>query len=44
MVLTYPRVGHYIIIAAFAPLLRSLVPVLRDVDRFIATTARERAR
>lgn len=35
---TYRRVGHYIIIAAVAPLLRVLVPVLRDVDAFIAAT------
>jgi acetyl esterase/lipase len=32
----YRRVGHYFIIAALAPLLRILVPVLRDVDTFIA--------
>ena len=35
---TYRRVGHYFIIAAVAPLLRLFVPVLRDVDVFIATT------
>ena len=35
---TYRRVGHYVIIAAVAPLLRFLVPVLRDVDAFIAKT------
>lgn len=35
---TYARVGHYVIIAAVAPLLRLLVPVLRDVDAFIAGT------
>jgi acetyl esterase/lipase len=33
---TYRRVGHYVIVAALAPLLRPLVPVLRDVDAFIA--------
>jgi acetyl esterase/lipase len=33
---TYRRVGHYIIIAALAPLLRFVVPVLHDVDGFIA--------
>jgi acetyl esterase/lipase len=33
---TYRRVGHYIIIAALAPLLRFVVPVLRDIDGFIA--------
>ena len=37
-VLIYRRVGHYIIIAALAPALRFLVPVLRDVDAFIADT------
>jgi acetyl esterase/lipase len=35
---TYARVGHYVIIAAVAPLLRFFVPVLRDVDTFIAET------
>ncbi len=35
---TYRRVGHYFIIAAVAPLLRLFVPVLRDVDVFIAAT------
>lgn len=35
---TYRRVGHFIIIAAVAPVLRVLVPVLRDVDAFIAQT------
>jgi acetyl esterase/lipase len=39
-VLTYRRVGHFIIIAAVAPFLRFLVPVLRDVDGFIAATLR----
>jgi acetyl esterase/lipase len=33
---TYRRIGHYFIIAALAPLLRFLVPVLRDVDAFVA--------
>jgi acetyl esterase/lipase len=37
---TYRRAGHYVIIAALAPLLRHLVPVLRDVDAFIAETLR----
>jgi acetyl esterase/lipase len=37
-VLTYRRVGHFIIIAAVAPFLRFLVPVMRDVDAFIAAT------
>jgi len=35
---TYPRLGHYLIVAAFAPLLRFLVPVLHDVESFIAKT------
>ena len=39
-VLTYHRVGHFIIIAAVAPFLRFLVPVMRDVDAFIAATLR----
>ena len=39
-VLTYRRVGHFIIIAAVAPFLRFLVPVMRDMDAFIATTLR----
>jgi hypothetical protein len=34
----YPRVGHYIIVAALAPLLRLRVPVLRDAEAFIART------
>jgi acetyl esterase/lipase len=38
----YPRVGHYIIVAALAPVLRFLVPVLRDADVFIARTLRAR--
>ena len=33
---TYRRVGHYLIIAALAPILRFVAPVLRDVDAFIA--------
>jgi acetyl esterase/lipase len=35
---TYRRVGHYIVVAAIAPLLRWFAPVLRDVDEFIAKT------
>jgi acetyl esterase/lipase len=38
----YPRVGHYIIVAALAPVLRLFAPVLRDADAFIARTARPR--
>ena len=38
---TYRRVGHYIIVAAIAPILREFVPVLRDVDAFIAATLGE---
>lgn len=40
---TYGRVGHYIIIAALAPLLRWFVPVLRDIDAFISTTLKASA-
>ncbi len=40
---TYRRVGHYVIVAAIAPLLRLLVPVLRDVDAFIADTVQAMA-
>jgi dipeptidyl aminopeptidase/acylaminoacyl peptidase len=32
----YPRIGHYIIVAAIAPIIRVLVPILRDTDEFIA--------
>jgi acetyl esterase/lipase len=39
-VLTYESVGHFIIIAAVAPFLRFLVPVMRDMDDFIAATLR----
>jgi acetyl esterase/lipase len=39
---TYRRVGHFFIIAAVAPLLRLFVPVLRDVDAFIAATLQTR--
>src|SRR5580692_11816467 len=39
----YPRIGHYIIVAAIAPIIRSLVPVLRDTDTFIATVLKSRA-
>jgi acetyl esterase/lipase len=39
-VLTYRRVGHFIIIAAVAPFLRFLVPVMRDMDAFVAATLR----
>jgi acetyl esterase/lipase len=37
--LTYPRIGHYLIVAAFAPLLRFAAPVLRDLDTFIGKRA-----
>jgi acetyl esterase/lipase len=37
---TYEWVGHFIIIAALAPFLQFFVPVLRDVDAFIAETLR----
>ena len=32
----YPRTGHYVIVAAIAPVIRRLVPVLRDTEAFIA--------
>jgi len=41
---TYRRVGHYIIIAALAPPLRFLAPVLRDIDTFIADIAQSSLR
>jgi acetyl esterase/lipase len=34
----YPRIGHYLIVAALAPILRWRVPVLRDAAAFIART------
>lgn len=36
----YRRVGHYVVVAAMAPVLRIFAPVLRDVDEFIAATLR----
>jgi len=39
-ILTYRRGSHFIIIAAVAPLLRFLGPVMRDVEAFIAATLR----
>jgi acetyl esterase/lipase len=39
----YRRVGHYVIIAALAPLLRFLAPVSRDIDTFIAAIVHDRA-
>jgi acetyl esterase/lipase len=42
-VLIYRPVGHYVIIAALAPVLRFLVPVLREVDVFIADTLQSRS-
>ena len=38
----YPHIGHYIIVAALAPILRFLVPVLRDSESFIARTLQSR--
>jgi hypothetical protein len=43
MAVIYPRIGHYLIVAAIAPIFRSLVPVLRDTDAFIAKTLQSRA-
>jgi acetyl esterase/lipase len=40
----YPRTGHYIIVAAIAPIIRSLVPILRDTDAFIAKVLKARSR
>ena len=34
----YPRIGHYLIVAAIAPIICILVPILRDTDGFIAKT------
>jgi len=34
----YPGIGHYSIVASFAPVLRFYVPVLRDAQTFIART------
>ena len=39
----YPRTGHYIIVAAIAPIIRRLVPVLRDIDAYIAGTLKSAA-
>ncbi len=44
IVLTYPRLGHYSIVAAFAPFLQFLIPVLRDVEAFIVETVQSRQR
>lgn len=40
----YRRVGHFFIVAAVAPLLRFLLPVLRDVDAFVAEIERSSQR
>jgi len=37
-VVTYPRVGHFLIVAVLAPLLQFLVPVLRDAKAFMNRT------
>ena len=39
---SYRRIGHYIIVAALAPILRILAPVLRDTDEFVARVLRSR--
>jgi acetyl esterase/lipase len=41
-VVTYPRLGHLAIVAAFAAPLRFLAPILRDVDRFMRHTLTSR--
>jgi acetyl esterase/lipase len=43
-VFAYPHLGHFLIIAAFAPFLRSVVPVQQHVDEFIAKTLKSRER
>jgi acetyl esterase/lipase len=43
-ILSYPRIGHFIIVAALAPLIRLVVPVLRDIDRFIGATVQSARR
>jgi dipeptidyl aminopeptidase/acylaminoacyl peptidase len=40
----YPRIGHYLIVAAIAPVIRALVPVLGDIDDFIAKVLKSRPR
>jgi acetyl esterase/lipase len=35
---TYRHIGHYAIVAAIAPFIRFLAPVMRDTDAFIAAT------
>lgn len=41
---TYERVGHYLIVAALAPLLCFFLPVWRDIDSFIAEIVRSSQR
>jgi acetyl esterase/lipase len=42
--IVYPRVGHLSIIGAFAPVLRFLAPLLRDIDMFVGrATAQSQA-
>ena len=43
-VITYPGVGHVTILGAFAPALRSLAPVVRDIDAFVSGIAARRGR
>jgi acetyl esterase/lipase len=38
----YPRIGHFGIVAALAPMLSWLAPVLRDTDSFIASALQTR--
>jgi acetyl esterase/lipase len=35
----YPRIGHFIIVAAFMPLLQFFIPLLRDTDAFMTRIA-----
>jgi acetyl esterase/lipase len=41
-VMTYPRVGHLTIMAAFARPFRFLAPAMRDTDAFMARVIRAR--
>jgi hypothetical protein len=41
--IVYPRVGHLSIIGAFAPVLRFLAPLLRDIDIFVGRVTAQSA-
>lgn len=38
----YPRIGHNLVVAAFAPVVRLFIPLLRDIDAFVARTKQAR--